>query len=74
MTFMPQVREPSCIHSHGRQPASACLICKDGPELARWRADWDAWCSSRTGAQLGQKVQAKRMATRRVILDESRRG
>jgi hypothetical protein len=30
-------------------------------------------CSNRSGAKLGQKVQSQRMATRRVILDESRR-
>jgi len=40
-------REPYCIHSRDYggsvdQPASSCNICKDGPELAAWRAYWDA--------------------------------
>lgn len=45
-------REPYCIHSGWNggvreqrfmQPASACRICKDGSELAKWSADWAAW-------------------------------
>jgi hypothetical protein len=51
-TPRPRDREPSCIHSGWSggirvdrlmQPASACRICKDGPELAKWMADWAAW-------------------------------
>lgn len=43
--------EPDCIHSgfgtDGRreerhiQPASACRICVDSPELAEWRRYWN---------------------------------
>lgn len=32
------MREPSCIHSEGTQPMSACSSCKDHPDLHRWRA------------------------------------
>ncbi len=43
----PRDREPNCIHSTGvntvTQPASRCRICKDGPELAKWKADWVVW-------------------------------
>ena len=42
-----RVREPACIHTRGGpcQPASACRICVDGPELARWKAEWAAWAA-----------------------------
>lgn len=33
-------REPSCIHSDGHQPMSACSECKDHPRLAEWKAYW----------------------------------
>jgi hypothetical protein len=37
-------REPDCIHSLNystRQPASACRICKDGPDILAWKKYWD---------------------------------
>lgn len=43
MTYIKGVaREPDCVHSlPGQlQPASACRICKDGPDLAEWKAWW----------------------------------
>lgn len=46
MMVWQSAREPGCVHSDYddgsglRQPASACSICKDGPELAAWKAYW----------------------------------
>lgn len=43
----PVAAEPYCHHSGGvngpLQPMSACVICKDSPTLAAWKADWAAW-------------------------------
>jgi hypothetical protein len=43
----PPTREPDCIHrgytGERPHPASACRTCKDGPQLAEWHAQWDAW-------------------------------
>jgi hypothetical protein len=44
----PSNREPNCVHPFTHdpvtyQPASACLSCAEGEELARWRAEWAAW-------------------------------
>jgi len=39
-------REPDCVHGYGAgagHPASACRICKDGPELREWKRAWAAW-------------------------------
>ena len=46
-TPRPPTREPDCIHrgylGERLHPASACQTCKDGPKLAAWHAQWDAW-------------------------------
>ena len=36
------IREPYCIHSDNTQPASWCLDCKDGPDLAAYYAYWQS--------------------------------
>jgi hypothetical protein len=44
MTYFSRMspREPYCIHSGDvKQPASACIICKEGQELADWIAFWE---------------------------------
>lgn len=41
-----RVHEPTCIHSTdirtATQPASACVVCKDGKALAEWKAYWQS--------------------------------
>lgn len=39
----PPVREPSCEHSNGKQPASACDTCSKGPRLKAWQDGWAAF-------------------------------
>lgn len=45
-----KAKEPDCVHSgwdggvrpeRRMQPASACRICKDSPELLAWRRYWN---------------------------------
>ena len=33
-------REPSCIHSDGKQPASVCIECSKSPFLKEWKDYW----------------------------------
>lgn len=37
-----EIREPSCIHSEGTQPMSACSECRNHPRLQEWKDYWAA--------------------------------
>lgn len=51
------VREPSCVHSNGAQPASACIVCVNGEALAEWKEYWSSRCS-KCGTKMKEYEQA----------------
>lgn len=61
-------KEPNCVHPGGEhQPASACRICKDGPQLREWSDGWAAWL-----AENPDSYEAKAARERDMTSDGSR--